>query len=98
MQTIHEQACGTLLKAEERVSTAIRELTIEFKSSAEHGAELNQAQRQINTLKYNQQQLQDKVNALKKDKEDSKQEVEKAKKNNESLKQKTLKMSVSKRV
>ncbi len=43
MQTIHEQACGTLLKAEERVSTAIRELTIEFKSSAEHGAELNQA-------------------------------------------------------
>ncbi|WP_104758968.1 hypothetical protein [Helicobacter bizzozeronii] len=90
MQATNERVCQVILGAVESVKDGIKELATEFKSSAEYSTELNQAQRQINTLEYNQKQLQDKVSALESEKEKNRQEVEKAKSNNATLRQKYI--------
>ncbi|WP_199768480.1 CCDC158 family protein [Helicobacter salomonis] len=85
VQTINNQACQVILEAVESVKDGIRELATEFKNSAEYGAELNQAKRQIDSLENDKERLQNKVSALEKEKETNKQEVEKARANNEAF-------------
>ncbi|BEG58312.1 hypothetical protein NHP21005_20000 (plasmid) [Helicobacter sp. NHP21005] len=86
VQAINNQACQVILEAVESVKGEITKLATEFKSSAEYGAELNQAKRQIDSLERDKERLQGKVSALEKEKETNQQEVEKAKVDNEAFK------------
>ncbi|BEG58227.1 hypothetical protein NHP21005_19150 (plasmid) [Helicobacter sp. NHP21005] len=85
VQAINNQACQAILGAVESVKGEISKLATEFKSSAEYGAELNQAKRQIDSLKNNKEQLQSKVSALEQEKESTKQELKEAQTNKEAL-------------
>ncbi|BCZ18355.1 double-stranded DNA repair protein Rad50 (plasmid) [Helicobacter sp. NHP19-003] len=88
VQAINNQACQVILEAVESVKNEITKLATEFKSSAEYGAELNQAKGQIDSLERDRERLQGEVTKLKQEKETNKQEIEKAKANNDAFKKK----------
>ncbi|WP_260321754.1 hypothetical protein [Helicobacter gastrofelis] len=75
---LNQELKPIIAKIEQTIAT-------EFKGSAEYGAELSQAQRQVDSLEYDKKQLQSKINSLEQEKENTKRELQEAHANKEVL-------------